>query len=164
MRCNQPRVGVFVVRGQQGVELLVIFATALAIFIIFYALFAQQYSESAKKRAQVEAVNLADRFAEEINIAARAGDGYERRITYPRTIAGAEEYSLEINNASGSVDVAVVLGPGNIFYYSSPTLTRNITGESMYASPRGFYVEITRGYAFIENRNGEIVVRQLRVS
>jgi len=150
-------------RGQQGIELLVIFATALALFVIFYAIFAQQYSESTNRLAEAEAVSLADRFAEEINIAARAGDGYERVVVYPRTIAGAKAYSLEVNNVSGSVDLTVVMGHDSMFYYSSPTLTRNITGERMYSSPNGFYIEVARGYAFIENRNGEIVITQLRV-
>ena len=150
-------------KGQHGIELLIIFSTALAVFIIFYALFAQQYSEGAQRQAKSDAISIADRIAGEINIAARAGNGYERKFEYPRKIPGATGYNISINNASGSVDVLMILGDGNVFEHTSPTLTRNITGEAIYATTSGYYLEMERGYAYVENRNGVIAITQMRV-
>lgn len=149
-------------RAQQSVELMVVFATALATFIIFYALFAQQYGESARRQAEADGATLSQQLAEEINIAARAGDGYSRRISYPSRIPGAINYSIEVNNRSGSVDLAMEMAPGSIFIYSAPTITRNITGELAYASANGYSLLIIRGAAFIENRGGVIVINQTK--
>jgi len=149
-------------RGQQGVELMAIFAAALALFIIFYGIFAQQYGESVRMQAQSDGVRIADTLAQEISIAARAGDGYSRRVEYPQKLAGAITYSLELNNVSGSVDIVATLGPNNVFTYNALTATRNITGEPRYVSPHGYYLEIARGVAYIENHGGLIVVNQTR--
>ncbi len=149
-------------RGQQGVELMAIFATALVLFMIFYAIFAQQYGESVKRQAQNDGVRVADTLAQEISIAARAGDGYSRRVTYPDRLAGAMAYTLEINTVSGSVDLVETLGPNSTFTYSAAAATRNITGEPQYASPNGFYLEIARGAAYVENHNGTVVINQTK--
>ncbi len=149
-------------RAQQSVELMVVFATALATFIIFYALFAQQYGEGARRQAETDGTTLTQQLAEEINIAARAGDGYSRKISYPARIPGAINYSLEINNRSGSVDLAMEMGSGSFFLYSAPTLTRNITGEPAYASAYGYSLIIARGAAYVENRGGMIIINQTK--
>jgi len=149
-------------RAQQGIELMVVFATALAMFVIFYGIFAQQYSESVRKQAQSDGVSLADRLAQEISIAARAGDGYARRVYYPTKIPGAITYSLEINNRSGSVDLLMVLGGGAVFQYSAPALTRTISGETQYESANGYSLLIARGATYVENRGGVVVINQTR--
>lgn len=147
--------------AQQGIDLMVVFATALAMFVLFYALFAQQYGESMRRQAESGGVNLAERLAGEINIAARAGDGYSRRVSYPTRIPGAISYSMEINNRSGSVDISMAMG-GYIFYHSAPALTRNITGEPQYESANGYSLLIARGATYIENRGGVIVINQTK--
>ena len=151
-------------RGQQGVELLVIFATALAVFITFYGIFAQQYGESVKKQAEAESMAVADAIAEEMSIAARAGDGYSRRITYPTRISGAITYNIELNNVSGSVDISAALGTNNVFAYAAPVATNAISGEPEYASPNGFSVLVSKGFAYVENREGRVVFNQTRMS
>jgi len=152
-------------KGQQAVELLLAFSTALAIFITFYALFSQQYGESSNRHVQAQGIGVADHIAAEINEAARAGDGYVRRITYAQDLFGVENYSIVVNNVSGSVDVALVFFTNKEFDYSSPTITRAIQGEARYTdTPRnGFYIEASRGYAYLENRNGTVFVTQMRV-
>ena len=149
-------------RAQQSVELMVVFATALATFIIFYALFAQQYGESARRQAETDGTTLTQQLAEEINIAARAGDGYSRKISYPSRIPGAISYNLTVNNRSGSVDLAMEMSPGSFYLYSAPTLTRNITGEPAYESTNGYSLLILRGAAYVENRGGIIVINQTK--
>ncbi|VVC72277.1 Uncharacterised protein [uncultured archaeon] len=151
-------------RGQQAAELMLVFATAFAIFLVFYAVFAQQYADSMRSQAMNEGASVADMIAGEIDLAARAGDGYERRITYPTSIPGVLSYELIVNNRSGSVDISMTLGVGTQQYnYSSPTLTRNISGEQRYAVDDGFWLEIERGYAYLENDNGTISIVQMRI-
>jgi len=150
-------------RGQQGVELLVIFSAALAVFVIFYAVFAQQYGDSVRRQAQADGISLADSIAWEINIAARAGDGYQRQVSYAGTIGGVSNYSLLINNVSGSVDLTMNFAPGNSYQYTSPLLTRNVTGERQFSATGGFTLQPERGYMFVENREGQVFVSQLRV-
>ena len=152
-------------RGQQGVELLVIFSAALAVFVIFYAVFAQQYGDSVRRQAQADGISLADSIAWEINIAARAGDGYQRQVSYAGTIGGVSNYSLLVNSVSGSVDLTMNFAPGNSYQYTAPLLTRNVTGESQFALPNngGFTLQPERGYMFVENRMGQVFVSQLRV-
>lgn len=149
-------------KAQQGVELMVIFATALMIFMLFYGIFAQQYGDTVKRQTQNEGIRVAGTLAEEISLAARAGDGYSRRVVFPNKLAGAMTYSMEINNVSGSVDLAATLGTNNVFNYTAPTATRDMVGESRYRSPNGFYIEIARGYAYVENHNGSVVFNQTR--
>jgi len=149
-------------RAQQGIDLMVVFATALAMFVLFYAIFAQQYNESARRQAQADGVNLAERLAEEVSIAARAGDGYSRRVTYPTKMPGVVSYTLEANNRSGSVDIVMNMGAGSYFYHSATALTRNITGEPQYASANGYSLLIARGATFIENRGGVVVINQTK--
>ncbi len=149
-------------KGQQGIELLIIFASALALFIVFYAVFAQQYGESVRKQAESEGIRVADNIAAEISLAAQSGDGYSRKITYPSRLAGAINYSLELNNRSGSVDLEAAFGGDDFFQYSAMAVTRNITAESQFASPNGYYLDVPRGAAYIENHNGAIVVSQIK--
>ena len=151
-------------RGQQGIELLVIFATALAVFITFYGIFAQQYGESVKRQAQADGMSVADAIAEEISMAARAGDGYSRKITYPAKLAGAMTYSIELNNASGSVDIEATLGTNNVFEYAAPTATNEISSEPEHASAHGFNVVVAKGFAYVENRGGRVVFNQTRMN
>jgi len=151
-------------KGQQGVELLVIFSAALAMFVVFYAIFAQQYGESVRRQAQSDGVALADKIAWEINIATRAGDGYQRQVQYQGKIPGTVSYTLLINNASGSVDLSMNMGTGTPYQYTSPLLTRNITGETEFQAANGFTLQPERGYLFVENRRGGIIISQMRVS
>lgn len=155
-------------KGQQSVELLLAFSAALAIFITFYALFAQQYGEGARREVQAEGVSIADGIASEIGEAARAGDGYSRRFTYPQDLFGVQNYSLIVNNVSGTVDLTIVFFANKEFNYSSPVITRAIQGEQRYATQNGFWMvdstkEIPRGYAYAENRNGTVFITQMRV-
>ena len=150
-------------RGQQGVELLVIFSAALAVFVIFYAVFAQQYGESVRRQAQADGISLVDNIAWEINIAARAGDGYQRQVYYSGTIGGVSNYSLLVNNVSGSVDLVMNFAPGNSYQYTAPLLTRNVTGERQFAAAGGFALQPERGFMLVENRKGQVFVSQLRV-
>ena len=158
-------------KGQEAAELMLVYATAFAIFLLFYAMFAQQYANAVRQQAFSDGISMADRIASELDIAARAGDGYQRRITYATSIPGAMNYTFKINNQSGSVDLEMDLGNDAIFSYSSPTLTRNITtGELRYdaGDGTGFWlvntaIESPRGSAYVENVNGTVTVTQMRV-
>jgi hypothetical protein len=150
-------------KAQQSVELMMAFSAALAVFIIFYAILAQTYADSIRKETLSEGISLADGIAAEIDVAARAGDGYNRKITYSTVVMGGQSYNLSVNNRSGSVEFNMDLGESIApFYYSAPTLARSIVGESMFATVDGFAIEAERGYAYIENRNGTIHFVQMR--
>ena len=140
---------------------MIIFATALAMFAIFYALFAEEYGESVRRQPRLAGVRLADSLAEELNIAARSGDGYSRRIEFQPRIPGATGYSLFVNNVSGSVDLEMNLSGGERFYYTSPLVTRDLVGDSRYAEAGGFRVDLDRP-AVVENRGGIVLLSHAR--
>ena len=131
-------------------------------FMLFYSIYTQQYQQAMVAENQAEWSLLADKLADEINTAAFAGDGFERRIIYPSTLPGVINYTVLVNNVSGSIDVSVVPSQGETYTYSAYLLTRNVSGESAFATSRGFWIDASRGYAYLANANGTVVVTQLR--
>jgi len=149
-------------KGQQAVELLIGVASVIGIFALFYWIFFLQYAGYVKHENELEGIAVADYLSREIGVASRAGDGYSKQLFFPAKLPGASDYSLLVNNVSGSVDIELVFSEANVFYYSSRMYTRDVGGGLEYGASNGFYVNKSAS-VFLENHGGYVFVNQDRV-
>lgn len=155
-------------KGQSANELLVIYMFVMLIFTIFVLSFAQDRSAEI----QVSKVRLADsigeRFAYELNLATRSGNGYFRKMNYPTTLDGITPYTIILNNISKTVDINFTVGATN-YTHSFPVINSNavVSPPVLAVLPNGTaygYVlhstdmQFSSGNIYIQNMDGTNVI------
>jgi hypothetical protein len=149
-------------KGQSANELLVIYMFVMLIFTVFVASFTQQRS-AEMERSKVTAADVVGRqFSNELDFAARAGNGYSKKFVYPLLLNGVTPYSIIMNNLSKSVDIQFNLGTAN-YSHSFSIITSNVLViPSINATlPNGTqygYILQSSNYSF---STGEIYVQNL---
>ncbi len=155
-------------KGQSANELLVIYMFVMLIFTIFVANFSQQRSAEMERSKEALADSVGEQFASELNLAARSGTGYSRKIIYPVMLDGVTPYTIILNNISKSVDIQFSLGTVN-YSHSFPVITTNVVVvPSIVATlpdgtPYGYVLQgsnysFSGGQMYAQNINGMIVI------
>jgi hypothetical protein len=155
-------------KGQSANELLVIYMFVMLIFTLFVASFTQQRSAEMESSKVMLADSVGEQFASELNLAAKSGSGYSRRIVYPVLLDGVTPYSIIINNISKSIDVQFQMGKAN-YSHSFPVVSTNVIvqprvdavlpngtayGYVLHSSTYGF----STGQIYAQNINGMVVL------
>ena len=155
-------------KGQSANELLVIYMFVMLIFTVFVASFTQQRSAEMERSKVAAADAVGGQFSNELDFAARAGNGYSKKFVYPLLLNGVTPYSIIMNNLSKSVDIRFSLGTAN-YSHSFPIITSNVMViPSINATlPNGTqygYILQSSNYSFstgemyVQNLNGMIIV------
>ncbi|MFH1285013.1 MAG: hypothetical protein ABIH99_00345 [Candidatus Micrarchaeota archaeon] len=85
-------------KAQAAMEFMLFFAFFLMVFLVaMYYLGSYQASE-LRYREQIFAKEIANQFADEINLAVSLGDGYGRTFTFPEYIGAKTPYEIAIAN------------------------------------------------------------------
>jgi len=156
------------VRGQSASELLVVFMFVMLVFTLFLATFVQQRSIEMQQAKVSLADSIGEQFAYEINLAARSGDGYSRKFTYPVKLEGVTPYNVTLNNLSKSIDIFFTLGTVN-YSHSFPLIHTNARVEPPViarlpnGTPYGYVLHssnltFSRGEMYIQNINNVIFI------
>jgi hypothetical protein len=112
-----------VVRGQSGVEFLVLAGFMAVVLFLFLLLMADARREAVIRSQQDELIALAGVVQQEIAIASRVYDGYSREFELPTSIGG-EPYAIELYDRSELVfsyakEEYIVYLPVNITFNST---------------------------------------------
>ena len=142
-------------RGQAALELIVFFGFMILVFTVFLILFLPRTAQDVKQQKWLLGIETARLFAGEINLAVAAGDGYARNFTFPTTIAESIPYAITIR--SGFVELDMSTGSSEVFSYSAPTLTQNVTGLGAGGVN---IVDVSQGFVFIRNIGGAVYLSQ----
>jgi len=155
-------------KGQSANELLVIYMFVMLMFTVFVASFAQQRSAEMERSKVAAADAVGEQFSNELDFAARAGNGYSKKFVYPLLLNGVTPYSIIMNNLSKSVDIQFRLGTAN-YSHSFPIITSNVLvipsinatlpngtqyGYILQSSNQSF----STGQIYAQNLNGRIVI------
>jgi hypothetical protein len=155
-------------KGQSANELLVIYMFVMLMFTIFVASFSQQRSAEMMNSQIAAADSVGERFANELNLAARSGSGYSRKVVYPALLGGTTPYTIIMNNLSKSVDIQFSLGTVN-YSHSFPIITSSvmvvprINATLPNGTAYGYVLQssnttISQGQVYAQNLNGMIVI------
>lgn len=112
-------------KGQSANELLVIYMFVMLVFTMFVASFGQQRSVEIENAKVALADSIGEQFSYELNLAARSGSGYSRRVVYPILLDGVTPYNITVNNISKSIDIQFGMGTVN-YSHSFPLITTNV--------------------------------------
>lgn len=127
-------------KGQVSIEFMIFLSILLIILtILLWSNLSLRYRMIGIK-SNVEAQELCDKIAFEINSAIRAGEGYKRRFYLDETIYGSSGFDIFVEDYSVFID-------WNDKSVTSSIITKNITSGS-----------IQKGWNTIENKNGELHV------
>ncbi|MCX6821399.1 MAG: hypothetical protein NTW30_01340 [Candidatus Aenigmarchaeota archaeon] len=130
-------------KGQAGVEFMVLVAIMLTIVLIFVWNGLSTRQRVFDVKTNVEAQQLCDNIAFEINSAVKAGDGYKRNFYVKNEFFGVSNFTISVSEYSVFID-------WSHNSVSSPIITKNITGA------------IERGKKYeIKNIGGGISVTQI---
>lgn len=155
-------------KGQSANELLIIYMFVMLIFTIFITSFGQQRSVEMERSKIALADSVGEQFAYELNLAARSGSGYSRRIVYPVLLDGVTPYNITVNNISRSIDIQFSLGTVN-YSHSFPIISTNVKvqpgipatlpngtsyGYILHSSSYSF----STGQIYVHNINGMIII------
>ena len=127
-------------KAEVSIEFLVFVGIILVFFVFFFGIIGVKTKEINEATLFDDMQKIADRTADEINIAARF-EGYYREFYLPKTLVNGEDYSVIIHNDLRLVEVKW----GN-YNAMSLLVTRNITGN------------ISPEYNMIRNDGGVIVI------
>lgn len=155
-------------KGQSANELLVIYMFIMLVFTVFVASFGQQRAIEVQNAKIAMADSVGEQMANEVNFAARAGNGYSRKVIYPVMLQGVTPYNMTLNNISKSIDVQFSLGTVN-YSHSFPIITSDVIVSPSIAailpngSPYGYVLQssnfsFSTGQLYIQNLNGVIVI------
>jgi hypothetical protein len=155
-------------KGQSANELLVIYMFIMLVFTLFVASFGQQRSAEMENAKVSLADSVGNEFSYELNLAARSGSGYSRRIVYPVLLDGVTPYNIIVNNISKSIDIQFSMGTVN-YSHSFPLITSNVlvTPQINVTLPNGTaygYVlqsssyNFSTGQLYIQNINKAIII------
>jgi len=131
-------------KGQAGVEFMILMSVMLMIVLIFVWNGLSTRQRVFDLKTNVEAQELSDSIAFEINSAVKAGDGYKRNFYVKNEFFGASDFNITVSEYSVFID-------WNDKSASSSIITRNITNG---------VIERGKKYS-IENKNGEIYVTEI---
>jgi hypothetical protein len=140
-------------------------------FTLFVASFTQQRSMEMQEAKISLADSIGEQFANELNLAARAGNGYSRKIIYPVRLDGVTPYTIILNNISKSIDIQFSMGAIN-YSHSFPIVHSNVIVEPPIivklpnGSAYGYVLHssnftFSRGEMYIQNNNGWILTSTL---
>jgi hypothetical protein len=130
-------------KGQAGVEFMVLVAIMLTIVLIFVWNGLSTRQRVFDVKTNVEAQQLCDNIAFEINSAVKAGDGYKRKFYVKDEFFGVSNFTISVSEYSVFID-------WSHNSVSSSMITENINGA------------IERGKKYtIENKNGDIYVTEI---
>lgn len=90
--------------GQASMEFMTYFGFALLVFALFAPMFLNQISEIDRFGGELEAERAATVIEEEINLAVKFGDGYNRSFRLPNKIHGAN-YTVDLDTDSRIISV-----------------------------------------------------------
>ncbi|MEM3555768.1 MAG: invasin domain 3-containing protein [Candidatus Micrarchaeia archaeon] len=155
-------------KGQSASELLVVFMFVMLVFTLFLTTFVQQRSLEMQQAKVSLADSVGEQFAYEINLAARSGNGYSRKFTYPVKLEGVTPYNITLNNLSKSIDIFFTLGTIN-YSHSFPLIHTNVRVEPQIiarlpnGTPYGYVLHssnltFSRGEMYIQNVNNIIFI------
>jgi hypothetical protein len=156
-------------KAQAANELLIIFMFAFFIFTIFISTFARQRSEEVLQAKIAVADQIGSQFAEEINLAARGGDGYSKKFSFPMELEGVTPYSIILNTLSNSIDINFSRGTLN-FSHSFSLITRAANKTRVFPEVKayltgggeyGYILNLSRGYIYIQNVRGIIIINSI---
>lgn len=127
-------------KAEVSIEFLVFIGIIFAFFVFFFGIIGVKTKEINEASLFDDAQKIADRIADEINIAARF-EGYYREFYLPRTLINGENYSIIFHKEIRIVEVK--WGDNSAM---SSLVTRNISGE------------LGVDYNMIRNENGVIII------
>lgn len=121
-------------RSQAGIEFLVITGFVIFFFTLFLSAIQTNYLEKMQEEEMVFMENLALSIKDEIDIARKTSEGYERTFSIPQNILG-REYELEI------IDNSIYLKTNQ---HALSTEIGNVEGE------------LKKGENIIKKQDGEV--------
>jgi hypothetical protein len=161
-------------KAQAANELLIIFMFAFFIFVTFLSMFARQKSEEVLEAKVAVADQIGSQFADEINLAARGGDGYSKKFSFPLRLEGVTPYTIILNKLSNSIDINFSRGTLNfshsfpliinaasktrIFPYTPQLIVRLPDGREYGYIIFSTDLTVSRGYIYIQNVRGVIII------
>jgi len=131
-------------KGQSAFEFLVYVSIVVLIMAVFLWNSLSLQTQSMHTKIDVEAKNVCDSIAFEINSAVRSGDGYSRKFFVSNSFAGVTDFTIKVDGYSVFVD----WGDKSV---SSSIIIRNITNTNV----------INKGSNFIENKDGNVYVTSI---
>lgn len=158
-------------KGQSANELLIIYMFVMLMFTVFVLGFSQQRSAEIQNAKVHLADSVGEMFASELNSAARAGNGYSRKIIYPVRLDGVTPYTVILNNISNTLDIQFTLGSTN-YSHSFPVISTRavVNPELPVLLPNGTgygyllhsdNLTFSKGDMYIQNIDGAILISTL---
>lgn len=126
-------------KSQVSVEFIVLVSMLILIFIAFLLSSSSIKFRLIGIKSEIEAKELCDDIASEINHAVRAGNGYERRFYVKDSFYGVSNFNISIEGNSVFMD-------WDEKSVSSSIITNNVVGN------------VSKGWNKINNTNGVIYV------
>ncbi|VVC02945.1 Uncharacterised protein [Candidatus Burarchaeum australiense] len=118
-------------KAQVALEFMLLAAFFMLVLLVVIAYFSSMQTSEMADREYLLGQQVAGRIADEVHTALLAGQGYQKTIMLPPTIAGAP-YELRITNsmqyATAYVEISWTRGTTNLDY-SFPLETRNVYAE-----------------------------------
>lgn len=124
-------------KAQVSVEFMVFMSILILIFIPLLSSSISLQQETKNIRLETEAGKLSDAIAFEINLATKAGDGYERKFYVEESFAGISNFNISVEDYRVTIEWSERSA-------SSPIVTKNVTGT------------IKKGWNLIKNKNGDV--------
>ena len=85
-------------KSQGAIEFMIIIGAVLFFFVIFFTLINERVSQSERDKEMTEIKNLALSVQDEINLATKSTDGYNREFYVPQTI-NLNEYYINMTDS-----------------------------------------------------------------
>ena len=127
-------------KAQLSIEFIILISILLIIFTVFLFSGTSTRSRLIGIKSRLEAKELSDSIAFEINTAVRAGNGYERRFYVKDSLFGVSDFSISVEGYYVFVD-------WDKSSVSSSVITDGIVGS------------MSKGWNMINNTNGVIHVK-----
>jgi hypothetical protein len=139
-------------KGQVAFEFLVIYTVFMIAFIATVYVSSNRAVDQQLYAEQVYAQEIGNRFAQEINTAARF-HGYEKTYYFSDTVKGS---SYEINITGGTM--VMFYRDRGVYYYPLMTQDISINGQDTSVTSQG--INVTKGFMTLRNLNGKVDIRQ----
>ncbi|MDI6825580.1 MAG: hypothetical protein QMD36_00045 [Candidatus Aenigmarchaeota archaeon] len=137
-------------KGQAGIEFMMLMSIMLTIVLIFVWSGLSLRQRIFGTKTNVEAQELCDYIAFEINSAVKAGDGYKRKFYVENEFFGVSAFTITVSEYSVFID-------WDSKSVSSPIITENIKDATGVVR-----LNLQKGMNYnIENKGGEIYVTEI---
>jgi len=134
-------------KGQVGVEFMILMSVMLTIVLIFVWSGLSTRQRVFDTKTNVEAQELCDYIAFEINSAVKVGDGYKRNFYVENELFGFTDFTITVSEYSVFID------------WSDKSVSSVIITENIIVVPPG---PIEKGNKYsIENKGGDIYVTKI---